>query len=52
VLTQYCPIETAAEIVDPRTSHGSGRAVEYRLTEAGRELELEPGLMALGVGSP
>ncbi len=50
VLTQYCPIETAAEIVDPRTSHGSGRAVEYRLTEAGRELE--PGLMALGVGSP
>lgn len=49
MLTQYCPIETAAEPVDPRTSHGSGRAVEYRLTEAGRELE--PGLMALGVGS-
>jgi DNA-binding HxlR family transcriptional regulator len=92
VLTQYCPIETAAEIVGERwnlliirdlmgpsrgfndlhrclprcsrsmlanrlrrleragvvtrTSHGSGRVVEYRLTEAGRELE--PVLMALG----
>ncbi|MDD7940447.1 helix-turn-helix domain-containing protein [Actinomycetospora lutea] len=92
MLTQYCPIETAAEIVAERwnllivrdllgpprgfndlhrclprcsrsmlagrlrrleraglvtrTGHGSGRAVAYSLTEAGRELE--PVLMALG----
>ncbi|HSK58132.1 MAG TPA: helix-turn-helix domain-containing protein [Actinomycetospora sp.] len=92
MLTQYCPIETAAEIVAERwnlliirdlmgpgrgfndlhrclprisrsmladrlrrleragvvtrTSHGVGHAVEYRLTEAGRELE--PVLLALG----
>jgi DNA-binding HxlR family transcriptional regulator len=92
VLTQYCPIETAAEIVAERwnlliirdlmgpgrgfndlhrclprisrsmladrlrrleragvvtrTPHGAGHAVEYRLTEAGRELE--PVLLALG----
>ena len=92
MLTQYCPIEVAAEIVAERwnlliirdlmgpgrgfndlhrclprmsrsmlaerlrrleragvvtrTPHGSGRLVEYRLTEAGRELE--PLLLALG----
>ncbi len=92
MLSQYCPIEMAAEIVAERwnlliirdlmgpgrgfndlhrclprisrsmladrlprleragvvtrTPHGSGRVVEYRVTEAGRELE--PLLMALG----
>lgn len=92
MLSQYCPIETAAEVVAERwnlliirdlmgpgrgfndlhrclprisrsmladrlrrleragivtrTPHGSGRVVEYELTEAGRELE--PLLMALG----
>jgi DNA-binding HxlR family transcriptional regulator len=92
VLSQYCPIEVAAEVVAERwnlliirdllgsgrgfnelhrclprisrsmladrlrrleragvvmrTPHGSGRVVEYRLTEAGQELE--PLLLALG----